>query len=118
MCGGCRPGEDVPKSRPLQQPGRFLARALIRTYQLTLSGFIGRQCRYLPTCSAYTDEAIGRHGVWAGMWIGLARIARCHPWGKTGFDPPPADLDPRYRWYLPWRAGDWRGRLLPDEPAA
>jgi hypothetical protein len=51
---------------------RRAAHALIRFYQLTLSSLIGRQCRYLPTCSAYADEAIRRHGLWAGSWMGLA----------------------------------------------
>ncbi|WP_342586274.1 membrane protein insertion efficiency factor YidD [Methylobrevis pamukkalensis] len=85
---------------------------MIRTYQLTISGFIGRQCRYLPTCSEYTDDAIRRHGVWPGIWIGLARILRCHPWSPSGFDPAPERLSPRYRWYAPWRAGIWSGRHL------
>ena len=54
---------------------RRAAHALIRFYQLTLSGLIGRQCRYLPTCSAYADEAIERHGLWARGWIGLGASA-------------------------------------------
>ena len=62
---------------------------LIRGYQLTLSAFFGRTCRHLPTCSSYTMEAIGRHGAWAGFWLGLFRIARCNPWGSSGFDPVP-----------------------------
>ena len=50
---------------------RRLAHAAIRAYQLTFSLLLGRRCRYLPTCSDYTDEAIARHGVWAGGWVGL-----------------------------------------------
>ena len=73
---------------------RRAAHALIRFYQLTLSSLIGRQCRYLPTCSAYADEAIARHGLWAGAWMGAARICRCHPWGGAGFDPPPGTFRP------------------------
>ena len=68
---------------------RRAAHALIRFYQLTLSSLLGRECRYLPTCSAYADEAIQRHGLWAGSWMGLARVCRCHPWGGSGYDPPP-----------------------------
>ncbi len=49
---------------------RRAAHALIRFYQLTLSSLVGRQCRYLPSCSSYTDEAIQRHGLWAGSWMG------------------------------------------------
>ncbi len=86
------------------------AHLAIRAYQLTLSGMVGRGCRYLPSCSEYTDEAIQRHGVWAGGWMGVARICRCHPWGNAGFDPVPR-LSADYRWHRPWRAGDWRGPL-------
>jgi len=89
---------------------RRIGHALIRFYQLTFSLLIGRQCRYLPTCSAYTDEAIERYGLWAGGWIGLARICRCHPWGAAGFDPPPRSLPSRAAWMLPWRYGRWRYR--------
>ncbi len=87
---------------------RGLARALIRAYQLTLSSVLGRQCRYLPTCSAYTDEAIARHGVWAGVWMGTARICRCHPLGGSGYDPPPQTPPPGADWRRPWRYGVWR----------
>jgi putative membrane protein insertion efficiency factor len=89
---------------------RQVARALIRLYQLTLSGLVGRQCRYLPTCSAYADEAIRDHGLWAGGWMAAARICRCHPWGATGFDPPPAAFPPEASWKRPWRYGRWRYR--------
>src|SRR5690606_4299246 len=99
-------------------PGRRLALGrlpglagigLIRFYRLFLSPLIGRECRYLPTCSAYTEEAIARHGLWAGGWIGLARIQRCGPFGASGFDPVPEELPARARWYLPWRYGHWTG---------
>jgi hypothetical protein len=87
---------------------RRVAHTAIRAYQLTLSGLIGRQCRYLPTCSAYTDEAIRRHGVWAGAWIGAARLCRCHPLGGSGYDPPPQALPEGASWVQPWRYGAWR----------
>jgi putative membrane protein insertion efficiency factor len=64
----------------------------IDLYRLTLSAFVGRQCRYLPTCSEYSSEAIARHGAWRGLRLALARIARCHPWGGSGFDPVPHEL--------------------------
>jgi uncharacterized protein len=92
---------------------RVAAHGLIRAYQLTLSGLIGRQCRYLPSCSQYTDEAVLRHGLWAGGWIGLARVCRCHPWGGTGYDPPPANLPPGAGALTPWRYGQWRYRCDP-----
>ena len=63
--------------------------ALIRFYQLTLSALIGRRCRYLPTCSDYTSDAIVKHGVKHGLVLGFARACRCHPWGQSGFDPVP-----------------------------
>lgn len=108
MCGHHAHPEhvDAPRRRT---PGRLIGRALIRAYQLILSPLMGRQCRHLPTCSSYTDEAIGRYGLWAGGWMGLARILRCNPWGSSGFDPIPEMLDPAYRWWRPWAAARWTG---------
>ena len=85
---------------------------LIRLYRLTLSPFIGRQCRYLPTCSEYTEEAIRRFGLWPGLWIGLARFQRCGPFGASGFDPVPEVPLPGSVWYLPWRYGHWTGHHI------
>jgi hypothetical protein len=62
---------------------------LIRAYQLTLSPWLGRDCRYLPTCSAYAAEAIRRFGPRRGAWLALRRLGRCHPWGGAGYDPVP-----------------------------
>jgi len=84
-------------------PGRMFGTAFVRLYQLTLSGFIGNTCRHLPTCSEYTYEAIARHGLWAGGWMGLFRISRCGPWGTHGIDRVPEALETRYRWFTPWR---------------
>jgi putative membrane protein insertion efficiency factor len=64
--------------------------ALIRLYQLTLSPFIGRSCRFEPSCSRYTASCIELHGSARGSWLGLKRIARCHPFHPGGYDPPPA----------------------------
>ncbi|MGO1080017.1 membrane protein insertion efficiency factor YidD [Inquilinus sp. CA228] len=64
-------------------------RALVIGYRYSLSALIGRQCRFAPTCSAYAIEAIERHGAIAGGWLALRRIARCHPWGGSGYDPVP-----------------------------
>lgn len=63
--------------------------ACVRFYQIAISPWLGRNCRYLPTCSAYTIEAIETHGAWRGAWLGLKRISRCHPWGDSGYDPVP-----------------------------
>jgi uncharacterized protein len=62
---------------------------LIRLYQLTLSPWLGRQCRYEPSCSKYAAEAIERHGVGRGVWLAAKRLGRCHPWGSSGYDPVP-----------------------------
>jgi putative membrane protein insertion efficiency factor len=74
-------------------PARVFGTAAVRFYQLTLSGFVGNTCRYLPTCSEYTYEAIARHGLFRGSWLGAKRIARCNPWkrlgGDHGHDPVP-----------------------------
>jgi putative membrane protein insertion efficiency factor len=85
------------------------ARGLIAVYRYTLSALAGRTCRHLPTCSDYADEAFAQHGFWAGGWITLARLCRCHPWGTSGLDLVATKLPARSRWYLPWRYGRWRG---------
>ncbi len=64
-------------------------RAMIWLYRYSLSYFIGRNCRFLPTCSAYADEAIRIHGPIQGTRLALRRFCRCHPWGGNGFDPVP-----------------------------
>ena len=53
---------------------------------------VGRQCRHLPSCSEYTDEAIQRHGFWPGGWMGVARICRCGPFGTSGLDLVPRKI--------------------------
>lgn len=87
-------------------PGRVAGVALVRLYQLTLSGFVGNHCRHMPTCSEYAYEAIARHGLWAGGWMGLFRVLRCGPWGTHGIDRVPVQLERRYHWFMPWRY--WR----------
>ena len=68
-------------------PGRLLGIWMIRGYQLTLSGFIGNSCRHQPTCSEYGYEAIARFGLFRGGFMTLKRVAKCNPWGTSGFDP-------------------------------
>lgn len=63
--------------------------ALIRIYQYTISPLLGRRCRFFPSCSEYTAEALKKHGVLKGARLGLKRISRCHPWNPGGFDPVP-----------------------------
>lgn len=72
---------------------RHLAAAVIRLYQMTFSAFLGRHCRFNPTCSEYTRQAVLRFGVLRGGWLGLKRVARCGPLGGSRFqgefDPVP-----------------------------
>ncbi|UXX78049.1 membrane protein insertion efficiency factor YidD [Reichenbachiella carrageenanivorans] len=58
-------------------------------YQYSISPLLPSACRFSPTCSQYTKEAIEKHGVWKGFKLGVARIAKCHPWGGSGYDPVP-----------------------------
>jgi putative membrane protein insertion efficiency factor len=66
-----------------------VVRGAIYSYRYTLSSVIGRECRFLPTCSEYALEAVATHGAWKGTGLALRRIARCHPWGGSGYDPVP-----------------------------
>ena len=97
---------------PISRGARYGAHLLLRFYQLTLSAVIGRWCRHLPSCSSYMDEAIQRHGLWAGGWMGTARLCRCQPWGTSGYDPVPEGLPEKAGALPPWRYGKWRGPLV------
>ncbi|MGH7502052.1 MAG: membrane protein insertion efficiency factor YidD [Longimicrobiales bacterium] len=67
---------------------RLLLR-LIRFYRGGISPYLAPACRFTPTCSAYAEEAVRRHGVARGGWLAARRLLRCHPWGGTGYDPVP-----------------------------
>ena len=62
---------------------------LVRCYQAVLGPVLGGQCRYAPTCSEYSLEALRTHGAIRGGWLTIKRICRCHPWGGSGYDPIP-----------------------------
>jgi uncharacterized protein len=62
---------------------------IIRFYQRFISPVLGSSCRYLPSCSQYTLEAVEKYGALQGGWMGIKRIARCHPWRPGGYDPVP-----------------------------
>jgi hypothetical protein len=66
-----------------------IALGLIKIYQSTISKVLPSSCRFTPTCSEYTYEAISRYGIFKGIWMGVKRISRCHPWHEGGFDPVP-----------------------------
>lgn len=73
---------------------RKLCIGLIRLYQLTLSPWVGRECRFIPTCSNYAIEAFEKHGTLKGLWMTMIRLGRCHPFGGQGYDPVPS----KFRW--------------------
>ncbi len=69
---------------------------LVKIYRYALSPLLGNNCRYYPSCSCYTEEAIEKYGAWRGLWMGLKRLSRCHPWHPGGYDPvPEPDEDSR-----------------------
>jgi hypothetical protein len=77
-----------------QALSKFIGQALIgliRLYQLTLSRWLGGQCRFVPTCSEYAKEAIEQCGPARGVWLAMARIVRCNPCGRSGYDAPPSN---------------------------
>lgn len=87
-----------------QLPQRALI-GLVRGYRLLLSPWLGSSCRFEPTCSAYSLEALQRHGAAAGTYLTAARVLRCHPWCDGGFDP------------VPQRAPSLFRRLVADDEA-
>jgi putative membrane protein insertion efficiency factor len=86
--------------------------ALLRAYQYVLSPWVGGACRFWPTCSEYSREAIERHGVLQGGWMTVARLARCHPYGRGGVDPVPATF--RLRCWCGEEEAHGRRRSLTD----
>ncbi|MDX2188949.1 MAG: membrane protein insertion efficiency factor YidD [Bacteroidota bacterium] len=68
---------------------KYLAIIIIRFYKYAISPFLPMACRYTPTCSSYTEEAIKKYGVLKGSWLAIKRISSCHPWGGSGYDPVP-----------------------------
>lgn len=67
---------------------------LVRFYQVSISPFLGPSCRYSPTCSTYTIQAIKEWGPIKGSWLAVKRISSCHPWGGHGYDPVPKRKNP------------------------
>ncbi|MBC6429088.1 MAG: membrane protein insertion efficiency factor YidD [Cellvibrionales bacterium] len=78
----------INKTKP--SPLASVALTLIRGYQIGLSPLFGPRCRFYPSCSSYTAQAIRTHGLAHGGYLGLRRLLRCHPWHPGGIDPVPA----------------------------
>ncbi|SMC23559.1 hypothetical protein SAMN02746041_01764 [Desulfacinum hydrothermale DSM 13146] len=74
---------------------KHLLLALVRFYQLAVSPVLGANCRFYPSCSAYTFQAIERYGPWHGTLMGLKRLLKCHPFHPGGYDPVPERPDHR-----------------------
>jgi putative membrane protein insertion efficiency factor len=64
-------------------------RVIIWLYRHTFSAILGNQCRFMPTCSDYADQALRDHGAMRGSLLAAQRLCRCHPWGGHGYDPVP-----------------------------
>ena len=83
---------------------RRLLIGLVKGYRLLLSPWLGASCRFEPTCSVYSIQALEQHGAGAGSWLTVSRLARCQPWCQGGHDPVPTELP---------RASRLFSRLLP-----
>lgn len=67
----------------------FIVLLPVYIYRYTISPLFPPSCRYTPTCSQYTIEAVKKHGIFKGGWLAIKRLSRCHPWGESGYDPVP-----------------------------
>ncbi len=81
---------------------------LYHSFRYTLSPLIGQHCRHVPSCSQYALDAIECNGAWAGGWLTLFRLSRCHPWGTSGFDPAPDVRSAGIPFWAPWRYRAYR----------
>lgn len=70
-------------------PLRAIALFLLRGYKRFISPLLPPMCRFEPTCSVYTMQAVEKYGVLRGVWLGIRRLARCHPFNPGGWDPVP-----------------------------
>jgi len=80
----------------------------VRFYRVVFSPWVGHGCRFQPTCSAYSMEALERHGAIKGTWLTIRRIGRCHPWGSSGYDPVPGTTNEQDAPHKAPRNGDER----------
>lgn len=90
--GNIIPGDEIKLQQMIKKIFQLLAMPLIlliKIYQLLISPLFPPSCRFTPTCSEYTLEALKKYGILKGGWLGFRRIIRCHPWGSSGYDPVP-----------------------------
>ena len=80
-------GAGIPEA--LSRWARAGVVGIIEVYRRGISPWLGPRCRFVPTCSVYAQQAVGRYGVLRGGWMAVRRLARCHPWHPGGFDPVP-----------------------------
>jgi putative membrane protein insertion efficiency factor len=79
----------APDRRPAEGLGVRIGLALLRAYKVLLSPLFTGACRFHPSCSTYAADALRTHGLMAGAWLAGRRLARCHPFGGSGYDPVP-----------------------------
>ncbi len=89
MCALYRAGE------VLAWPVKKLILGLLVVYRAAISPLLGPHCRFYPSCSEYLDEALTAHGLLRGLFLGLIRLSKCHPWNEGGYDPVPDRSRPR-----------------------
>ncbi len=77
------------RTYPVPGRGTRVLMRVIGVYRRRVSPFLGKNCRYYPTCSSYTIEALELYGFWRGLWLGVRRVGRCHPFHEGGVDPVP-----------------------------
>lgn len=75
----------------MQKMFKIFLRLLVRFYQLAISPYLGKNCRFYPTCSEYCLNCLDKFSIWRAMWYSVLRILRCHPFSKGGFDPVPKE---------------------------
>jgi uncharacterized protein len=93
VSGAPVPARAPAAARPVAEASwaAWILIGLIRLYQRILSPLLGPRCRFYPSCSRYTAQALAEHGALRGAWLGARRICRCHPFDPGGYDPvPPA----------------------------
>lgn len=72
-------------------------KALIKVYRAVVSPWLGRRCRFYPSCSQYSVEAVEKHGLIRGLILTFKRLGRCHPWGGSGYDPVPEKIEAKQK---------------------